>query len=100
MQIYLIEEITVFDTDKTIIYSGSYEKFMNTKEEDGFLWKEWKRILNSDCKKCIPFNYSKLLFFLYCHACFDCRHKTNTGSCKFGGWYNCKGKHWEQNNNE
>ena len=62
-----IEEITVFDTDETVIYSGSYEKFMNTKKSDGLLWEEWKRILNSDCKKCINFNNSKLFVFLLCH---------------------------------
>lgn len=91
-----IKEITVFDTDETVIYSGSFEKFMSTSEEDGFLWEEWKRILNSDCEKCIPFNHSKLFIFLYHHSCFDCGNKTDTGYCKFGHLYNCKGKQWEK----
>jgi hypothetical protein len=77
-----IEEITIFDTDGQVTYSGSYEKFMNTKEEDKILWEEWKRILNSDCEKCVPFNHCKLFIFLYEHGCSDCKNKTKTGFCK------------------
>ena len=50
-----ITEITFFDTDETVIYSDSYEKFINTKESDGFSWEEWCRILNADCKKMYQF---------------------------------------------
>lgn len=89
-----IEEITVFDTDETVIYSGSLDKFMHTKESDGLLWEEWKRILNSDCEKCIKFNNSKLFIFLLCHECHDCIHHTGTG-CEFGYLYVCGGKQWE-----
>ncbi len=59
-----IGEITIFDTDGKVTYSGPYGKFMDTRESDGLLWEEWKRILNSDCEKCIPFNNSKLFVFL------------------------------------
>lgn len=89
-----IEEITVFDTDEAVVYSGSYEKFMNIKEEDGFLWEEWKRILNADCKKCVCFNNSKLFVFLLCHECHDCRHHKDIG-CEYGYMYVCGGKQWE-----
>jgi hypothetical protein len=90
-----IEEITIFDTDGQVIYSGSYENFMNTKEEDKILWEEWKRILNSDCEKCVPFNHSKLFIFLYEHGCFDCKNLTDTKMCKYGYGYICNGKRWE-----
>jgi hypothetical protein len=59
-----IEEITIFDTDEHVIYSGSYKAFMETKEEDSILFAEQQRILNAACVKCIPFNQSKLFIFL------------------------------------
>lgn len=59
-----ITYVTFFNADDTVSYSGSYEVFMDTKESDLNIWEEWKRILNSDCSKCISFNNSKLFFFL------------------------------------
>jgi hypothetical protein len=91
-----IEEITIFDTDEQVIYSGSYENFMNTKEDDTILWEKWKRILNSDCEKCLPFNHSKLFIFLHKHECIDCIHKCKTG-CEYGYGYICYGKQWRYN---
>jgi hypothetical protein len=95
-----IEEITVFDTDSSVRYSGSYEQFMDTKESDGLLWEEWKRILNSDCEKCIPFNNRKLFVFLYRHECFDCANKTPSNLCRLGVGHICHGRDWEPKGGE
>jgi hypothetical protein len=59
-----IEEITVFDVDDSVIFSGSYQSFKNISKEDNFLWREYHRILNSNCKKAIPFNHKKVFIFL------------------------------------
>lgn len=91
-----IQEITIFDTDETVAFSGSYENFINTKEEDEIFFKEMNRILNADCEKCIPFNHSKLFIFLHRHGCYDCKSKTENGLCKHGWMYNCHGKEWEK----
>jgi len=60
---YDIEEITFFTGD-TCMYSGSFENFMQTSfDKDRYLWEIKQQILNSDCKKCILHNFSKLFVF-------------------------------------
>jgi hypothetical protein len=90
-----IKEVTIFDTNGQVAYSDSYNNLLDTKN-DIISQKERRRILSSDCKKCIPFNDSKLFIFLYKHDCSDCKNKTDNGFCKYGYGYICHGKQWKQ----
>lgn len=59
---YDIEEITIFEGDDKVIFSGKLNCFLNTDNQT--LYKEKLRILKSECKRCIVFNRRKLFVFI------------------------------------
>lgn len=59
---YEIEEITIFEGEDKVVFSGKMDSFLNPNCLD--LCKETSRILKSECKKCLIHNHKKLFVFI------------------------------------